>query len=277
MKRIALLIPCLCLVGMVSPASALMLYGVSYDEQIWRIDRTTGAIDLYKNTPGLKWFGATDGPSDESFFATGDGGSLFKIDIAADTVTPIGTYGGSVRLRSLAYADPVSPATEGILYGSDYQNLYTIDPATGVATLVGPIKPAGELFVGVWSMDYDPVAQALFITNLVNNPVTHTITTKLYTVNPANAEATLVGEIAGAIPIADIWYDRDSGKMFGVTQVNGQLYEIDTATAGATPIGTAPGENILGLAGAMIPEPGMLMLLGLGAMGVLRTGRRSSR
>lgn len=274
MRRITLLIVCLSLAGMVSPASALMLYGVSFEEQIWRIDRTTGAVDLYKDTPGLKWYGATDGPTEESFFATGDGGSLYKVDIAADTITPIGTYGGSMRLRSLAYADPVLPTAGGILYGSDYQNLYTIDINTGVATLVGPVTPAGELFVGVWSMDYDPVKQALFITNLVNNPITLVMTTKLYAVNPANAQTTFIGEIADALPIADIWYDHDSGKMLGITQVTGQLYEIDTVTAGVTPIGTAPGENILGLGGAMIPEPGMLMLLGLSMLGVLRAGRR---
>lgn len=259
MRRSVFLVACLCTAALVSPASALVLYGVSHDERIWRIDRTTGAIDLYKNTPGLKWFGATDGPTAESFFATGDGGSLYKVDIVTDTVTPIGTYGGTMRLRSLAYADPEPPATLGVLYGSDYQNLYTIDMITGTATLVGPIKPSGELFVGVWSMDYDPVAKKLFILNHVNAPGTG-LRTRLYTVNPATAETTLVGEIPDAPPIADIWYDHDKGRMLGVRDVTGQLYEVDTFNAQVTLIGTAPGENILGLGGAVIPEPAAALL-----------------
>lgn len=276
MKRTASLVVCLCIVGAASPASALMLYGVSHDEAIWQVDRSNGTITLYKNTPGIEWFGATDGPSQNVFFATSEGGSLFQVDVAADTITPIGSYGGSLKIKSLAYAEPELPTVAGVLYASDYQKLYSIDVNTGVATLIGPVVGgAGDIFIGVWSMDYDPVAKVLFVVNQVAT------TSKLYSVNPANGAATLVGEISGGAvspeALADIWYDHDSGKMLGISQVTGQLYEVNTATAQVTAIGTAPGDNILGLGGAMIPEPGMLMLLGLGLLGLLPTARRHRR
>jgi hypothetical protein len=265
MKRSLLLIVCLSLGWAVSTASAVPLYSVSYEGDVYTIDQATSTYQLFMVNTGLQFWDATDGPSLDAFFASGPGDSLYTIDIVNKTVAPIGAYGAPVK--TLAFAETGG----GVLYGSDFTNLYTIDTTTGAATLIGPINRPGDLFIGVYSMDYDPVAARLYIVSELG-PATN-----LYYVNPGTGLATLVGPLVGltggSIPVDDIWYDRDTGKMYGVHSSNTQLFEINTATGQATPVGLPPFgseacPNVMGLGSVNIPEPGMLMLLGLGLIGL---------
>jgi hypothetical protein len=268
MKGIALLIACLSMGWFASSAFAVPLYGVSYQGDVYTIDQSTGDRALFMVDTGIQWQDATDGPTLNAFFATASDGSLYEIDIVTKTVTAIGTYGGAA-IKTLAYAE----SGAGVLYGSDFQNLYTIDTNTGAATLVGPIYNGVDPFLSVSSMDYDPVAERLYIVNRLGS------SSILCYVNPTTGFATTVGPLAGSLPVTDIWYDRDTGRMYGMHKSTTQLYEINTANGDTTPIGTTPVgseacPDIFGLGSVNIPEPGMLMLLGLGVLGALPTARR---
>jgi hypothetical protein len=274
MRRSMLLIVCLLAGWSVSPASAAQLYGVANDGDIYTIDQTTGTRQLLMASTGVAWCDAADGPDLSSFFGTANGGSLFKVNLVTNTVSAVGAY-GAAAICTLAYAEPASPGDSGTLYGSDQQRLYKIDTNSGAATLIAPISRPGDYFIGVGSMDYDPVAQRLYVVNDFGS------TSTLYSVNTINGAATLVGALS--IPVTDLWFDRDSGKMYGTHRSNTQLYEINTSNAQVTPIGTTPTgaeacEGILGLGGLNVPEPGMVALLGFGAVGfVFRPGRRRNR
>jgi DNA-binding beta-propeller fold protein YncE len=274
MRRIALLVAFFWTCWVVPSTFAVPLYGVSYEGNIYKIDQATSTRELFMINTGVSWMDATDGPTLDAFFATGEGGSLYSVDVVTKTLAAIGPYGSAV-IKTLAYAESAIPGV-GVLYGSDFQNLYTINTATGAAALVAPIHNGVDLFVGVQSMDYDPVANRLYIVNQFGS------SSKLYYVDTATGFATLVGSLGGSIPVTDIWYDRDTGKMYGVHKSNTQLYEINTANGLVTPIGPTPSgsdacPNILGLGSVNVPEPGMLAVLGLGMLGLFPVVRRHRR
>jgi hypothetical protein len=149
-----------------------------------------------------------------------------SINLATGAFTPINNQGGSADWQALAYRPAVdlfyavdldragSPlvsvtpagaiATVGptnhniigmtfdsehnILYGVDGSNLYTIDPATGATTLVGPTG----LFNGRAGLAYDPETYVLYL-NLGSAFIAGGPGNALYRVNPSTGLATLVG------------------------------------------------------------------------------------
>jgi len=121
--------------------------------------------------------------------------SLVSVTPDGSTVTTIGG-GTGAGIRGLAYDD-----ANGILYGVDISNLYTINTATGVATLVGPTG-LSDFLPG---LAYDPVAQILYLniggggSDLVG----------LYTLNIATGAATFVGA-NGTVSIDGLAYLADS-------------------------------------------------------------------
>ena len=273
MRKSALLAACLWAGWSASPASAIFLYGMSNSGDIYKINQSTGTRDLFMTGTGVQWLDAADGLTLTTFFATGNNGLLYEIDVQAQTVTAIGAYGGGAVVKVLAYAEPATPGGTGVLYGSDFQNMYTINVNTGAATLVGPIH-GGDYFIGVWSMDYDPVADRLYITNQLFN------SSKLYYVDPGTALATLVAPVQNATMINDLWYDHDTGKMLAMEYGAAQLYEMNTTNAQLTMIGTPligseRCVDIMGL-GTVAPDPasGLLFLAASGLTGMIVRRRR---
>jgi hypothetical protein len=278
MRRSTLLFACVWAGWLASSASAASLFGAAYDGTVYQIDQLTGSRQPFMADANRHWVDATDGADPMTFFATEDGGSLYKIDLVNKAVDPVGDYGAIAAICTLGYAEPPAGGGAGVLYGSDLQSLYTIaidGPNAGAATFIAAIHGAGDVFIGVGSMDYDPDAQRLYIVNDFG------ASSKLYYVNTTDGLATLIGSLA--VPVSDIWYDRDSHKLYGAHQSNTQLYEINTANADVTPIGVTPTgdeacERIFGLGGPNVPEPGTIALLGLGVIGFLRPRlRRAGR
>ncbi len=121
------------------------------------------------------------------------------------------------------------PNTGGGVGNGLPSNLYTIDPATGAATLVGAMginrcsglafSPGGTLF----AVGEDPANPAV---------------TSLFTVNPSTGAATLVGPSPHNFGdrIADISF-RSDGALFGYLEANDGLGTLNTATGAVTELG----------------------------------------
>ncbi len=127
-------------------------------------------------------------------------------------------------------------ASATVIYGatsSGHGELYTLDPATGAAlTDVGPLNDAGAVNYSVTGLAFDPN------TGLLYGSTGGVSGTKLLTINPANANVTVVGPYnAGTATMTDIAFDP-SGNLFGISSSGGaNLYSINKLTGAATQVG----------------------------------------
>jgi len=122
------------------------------------------------------------------------------------------------------------------LYGcaGRFSNLYTIDPTTGAATLVGPM--GGEIWCTGLAFSADGT---LFAMGWDEIPPPDDWVAALYTVNPNTGAATMVGHshhTYGDQGIPDISF-RSDGTLFGYLMKDDGLGTISTATAAVTKVG----------------------------------------
>ena len=137
----------------------------------------------------------------------------FHIDHVTGQETLCGVTG--VEISSVAW-DP----NHGILYGSGFQQLYTMDPQTGVATYVGPYTHPNGTMVGI---AYDAAHDILYGVDLAYDA--------LFTINPATGATILVGQLGVNIAYAqDCAFDQNNGYLYlaGYITQTGSLYWIDT-------------------------------------------------
>lgn len=139
----------------------------------------------------------------------------------------------------LTLATPPALAATNVIYGTlgNAGDLFmTVDPATGVATAIGPtgagalpglaVSPTGEIFATSNSNSAGP--------------------SNLYRIDATTGQATLVGA-TGASYMDAIAFDRD-GNLWGFGHSGlSHFYQIDTSTGIATDLG-AVNEKIVGLA-----------------------------
>jgi hypothetical protein len=130
--------------------------------------------------------------------------------------------------------------TNAIMYGVGADNLYTLDPLTGLATLQGTMwydlegTPTNLAGIGglMISIAYDNFANVLYGIDLGNDC--------LWTINPVTYELTLVGFMGIDINYAqDAAFDQTNGLLFlaGYSTFGG-LYWIDTDFGGAYLVGS---------------------------------------
>lgn len=134
-----------------------------------------------------------------------------------------------VRLRGRGIV--IGTAAPGVLYASSIQpsgHLYTLDPATGAATLTGPLG-LSELH----GLTVHPVTHELI------GAVTVSSRTNLYRVSSLHGEALPIG----SLPVGSIRalaYTPDGDTLYGGT-TTGRLYRFDPLTGDADSIGAASG------------------------------------
>lgn len=252
-------------------AEGVMSYGVGTRGScgIYEVDFDSGSTNKLIDTDDIGWYGATDGDPEHpgTFYATPYGGSLYRINVDTHSVTPVGSNGyGEVPINGLAYDEE-----NGILYGTDYKSLYTIDitpgsPTEGMATLMFEFDVCGE----AWTFDYDASIDKLVIMTQACRG------TKTFQVDGQSGEVDYVG-FTRRKRITDIWYDYETEKMYGVSNNLctgwGKLYEIDTQTGQVTKIGCIK-EDLLGLGKpSYVPEPGTFAVLLFGYL-LMRRRRR---
>lgn len=140
-------------------------------------------------------------------------------------------------------------------------NLYTVDVATGVFTLVGAPKVGGTEPIGVTGLADHPTTGVLYGITAeasLNHP------RSLVTLDAATATATLVGPLGASG--SDIAFDP-AGVLFVWLPATGQLGSIDLGTGKATPLGSpGPATQTGGLA---IGADGRAYLAASGASGTL--------
>ncbi len=112
--------------------------------------------------------------------------------------------------------------SNGIAYGNSLTDLYSIDLTTGNSTLIGPIN--NNSIIGI-ACDADGNLYGIDIND--NN---------LYSINKLTGAGTIIGNLEMDIIYAqDIGFNRETGKLYGTLYTNtGGLYEIDVNTGTAT-------------------------------------------
>jgi hypothetical protein len=120
----------------------------------------------------------------------------------------------------------------GRLYGITYSTLYTINPSTAAAAPVGPVTTAG-FFLDSLAFGADGTLWAANYNNVM-------------TIDPSTGEGTIVGPTGLLNAAGDLAFDA-AGRLFLTTNV-GTLLEIDTATGFATTIGAIPNIDVTGMA-----------------------------
>jgi hypothetical protein len=277
-------------VAFVAPAARADIIGVSFgflgtDSRVVRIDPTTGAGSV---------IGVTGFPAMNSL-AENSAGTLFSVvdnppialprlitidpNTGAGTVVSTLNFGSVVPdVRGLAF----SPAdvlfainNTGPIGEANPDELYHVDVATGIGTLIGPTGRHG-----LQSIAFSP-AGVLYGWD-VGGP-TGVVGLGLVTIDPVTGQATDVNPAVGdgGLLIQGIAFAPD-GTLFGVSGAAAAvmpdtLFAINPATGVATPIGSGGYSDVRGIAVTVIPEPSAAVLASLGALATLACTRRRRR
>jgi hypothetical protein len=170
------------------------------------------------------------------------GGSLIDLDES--------TGAGALRfpLGSLGPVTEIEFRSDGVLFGATgggTSNILTVDPDTGVETLVGQHAPGavnGLEFVG------DVLYGGFFAPGNSQGGVQGFPLSSLVTVDQTTGALTLVGAITGYSPVRGLAYDETTGTLYGIGSPLAppgpegppadDLFTIDPATAATTPVGS---------------------------------------
>jgi hypothetical protein len=200
--------------------------------------------------------------ADGTIFATSyhtANGTLFEVNPATGGLTSIGTTAG------VDY-DDFGSTTTGLYVVSDsaIQDLYSIDPTTGAATLIGPTG----LGYGSWR-GLSTNSSTLYFADGAD----------LYTLSTTTGVATLVGAFGSSAEMGVLL--TEGGVLYGGDDTNNTLDTINISTGTAT-VGPAPSASFAGafyglapypVPGATVtPEPATLSLLvmGISALALIR-------
>ena len=93
---------------------------------------------------------------------------------------------------------------------------------------------------------------------------TNSGTDSFYSIDRATGAVTLIGPLTGPTNPNGLAYNRDNQLLYLVDNTTDSLYTINLATGAANLIGSTGPGNLLGLVYIPIPEPGSVILLGLG-------------
>lgn len=200
-----------------------MLIGVGfYDCPVGTIDTTNGAW-TYLNDAGFDRCNALSRNAAGVIYAMGDPGvgkNIFTIDTNTGLGTQVALLSPELSVPAMAFSP--SDVLYAVHNGTEEDELWIIDAATGAGTLVGEMG-----FTAVQCMAFDMVSGVLYANDNVEG---------LLTVDPATGVATDVAPGVGGADIQTITVTPD-GTIYGVRE---DVYTIDPVTGVHTMV--APGQ-----------------------------------
>ncbi len=245
-------------------ASAAALLGIEADTgKLYNISTRDASLSLIWNT-GVLSLGALElAPNGFLYgFTTGASSTLYRLNLGTQSITPIGSLGiGIVFEGSLAF----SPS--GIAYGTNQNNssspnFFTINLATGAATIVGVLSGGSHDINGLlWRSDG-------MLVGLDRG------TNSLLAIDPINGQTTIissisdatVGGVGGMTFVDGIAYFSTGGPGGSIPGSN-ELFRFDPFSGQHTRVGSLgsqiTGSGISGLASSEVPEPSTIGLLAL--------------
>ena len=270
-----------------------VVYTIGNNSQFGTMDLATGAFTKISDTPPIIQYLA-NGPSNNLLTMSFDG-NLASINPATGALSVIGPTGfgdcSGPSVASLSNCQLSFGQALGKYYATDFDNnLYTVNPLTGQATLVGktgmpaltvlPAIPAADGSFSFYDENLFGVGGKLyanFDTGLFQPPadpvsgpvVTQTSPSALYQIDPTTGVSTKVADIAfGQVTIANI-----NGTIYSFEGDDSTIRTLDVTTGMTTVIGNSD-ENVGLVSGvAATPEPATTALTCCG-LGLLALGMR---
>jgi len=231
----------------------------SATQKLHAVDPTTGT-STFVGDFGVGGYMAGLGydPQNDILYGTTTlSGNLYSINYSTGKANLIGNLGFTL-MHGLAY--DVSTAT---LYGSqgydEGDGLYEIDVTTGEATLIG--------HTGFFHSDHRNTVGGLAVhpeTDVLYGAVSGPASNwgALIEIDKLTAQGTLIAEWTPHI--TGLAFHPESHILYGIDNWSGNLYTIDITTGKPMLVGPTGLDNPLGL--EFVPEPAMLLLLGLGGL-----------
>jgi hypothetical protein len=208
----------------------LIAYAGSVSGAFGTIDLNTGAFSSLGNSgQTLAGMAVANGLLFASSYHQANG-TLFTVNVANGSLTTDGAATG------ISYDDFGSTLSGLFVVGTD-TNLYSVNPSTGAAALIGP---TGLGLGNVRSLSTN--SSALYFSNGAN----------LYTLNTSTGAATLIGGLGGGTEISVMV--TEGGVLYGSDSTHNTLDTINTVTglAAVGPVSGAP-SLLYGLAPNPIP------------------------
>ena len=248
---------------------------------------TVFALDLRANPNRLLSF-PVDAPANNQLATTtldsyamdfnSAGTTLYAVNVAApfaigtmDTAT--GEYTSNATISGLAAADSITglscdPTTETFYLttaqGAGVNNLYTLDPMTGVATLAASLNTPTELFIDI---AVGPNGD-MYAHDIINDA--------LYSVDKVTGACTMIGSTGHLANYAQgMDFDFADGNLYATVYTGGgtgKFVRFDLTTGeGIILTDTTPWNSEMEMAiNSPIPEPASLALLSLAGLALLR-------
>ena len=276
-----------------SAAAAPLAYVITGSQQFGEMDLATGDFSPIGSIPATI-----------QYVAPGPNGSLLTMSFNGD-LDAINPANGAISVvGNTGFADCSTPTTptcgpnsqlsfgafQGTLYATDFaNNIYTIDPVTGQATLLGatgiPAVPAipvstnpdgsfnfyDENLFGVGGKLYANFDAGSF------NPSTFMFTVavspELYEIDVNTGQATGIATTDfGLVTLANV-----NGTIYGFEGPTGQIVTLDVTNGSTNPISSPdPSLGLISGLAPTVPEPGSaaLVLLGFFAAAARMRGTR---
>ena len=190
------------------------------------------------------------------FTADSEGTGLYRVNTLSDTLTQISSLG----LKGAGF-NSLGSTTTGLYALDNSFNLYSINPTSGAATLLGPTGVLTGVVAGSYGYGLSTGSSTLYFEDDFD----------LYSLNTTTGKGTLIGQ-SGAPGIGFNSLVSENGTLYGVESANtlpyNTVYTINTSTGAGTLDATLNPDVAVaswGLAPAFAaPEPDALMLLLVG-------------